>query len=231
MTVVLVHGNPETPEVWDLLVPHLGDEQIIRLAPPGFGAPVPEGFGAHPLEYRSWLVRELEKIVEAHGPVDLVGHDWGGLHVVNVAMVRPDLLRSWACDVLGVFDPEYVWHELAQIWQKPGAGEEWIAAWLAAGPEGRAATLSGNGMNPAVAERIAPAIDATMGDCILTLYRAAAQPAMGEMGADLEKARARPGLALVAAEDHQVGTDEQRKRCADRAGARIEVLEGLGHFG
>ena len=34
--------------------------------------------------------------------MDLVGHDWGGVHVVNVAMSRPDLLRSWCTDVIGI---------------------------------------------------------------------------------------------------------------------------------
>ena len=46
-----------------------------------------------------------------------------GGHVVNVAMTRPDLLRCWATDVIGVFDPEYEWHDLAQGWQVPGEGE------------------------------------------------------------------------------------------------------------
>jgi pimeloyl-ACP methyl ester carboxylesterase len=79
MTVVLVHGNPETDVVW--------------------------------------------------GP--LVGHDWGGGHVANVAMTRPDLLRSWCSDVLGIFEPDYVWHDLAQVWQTPGAGEAAVEAVLA----------------------------------------------------------------------------------------------------
>jgi hypothetical protein len=42
-------------------------------------------------------------------------------------MTRPDLLRSWATDAIGVFDPDYVWHDLAQTWQTPGAGEEAMA--------------------------------------------------------------------------------------------------------
>jgi pimeloyl-ACP methyl ester carboxylesterase len=53
VTVVLVHGVPETSAVWDLLVPHLSRGPLVRLAPPGFGAPVPLGFGATVHETRS----------------------------------------------------------------------------------------------------------------------------------------------------------------------------------
>ena len=121
MTIVLVHGNPETDAVWE----PLGDgararrhPTPVRLSPPGFGAPLPDGFDVTPEGYRAWLAGELERI---GGPVDLVGHDWGGIHVVNVAITRPDLLRSWATDAIGVFHPDYVWHPLAQIWQSAGA--------------------------------------------------------------------------------------------------------------
>ena len=90
MTVCLVHGNPETAAVWDRLAPLLNRGPVVRLSPPGFGAPVPPGFTATVEEYRRWLVSELERFEQ---PVDLVGHDWGGGHVVNVAMTRPDLFR------------------------------------------------------------------------------------------------------------------------------------------
>ncbi|HET6258945.1 alpha/beta hydrolase [Pseudonocardia sp.] len=230
MTVVLVHGNPETSAVWDLLSERLGalgyDDQV-RLSPPGFGAPVPEGWTATVDEYRDWLVDELEEIGR---PVDLVGHDWGGGHVLNVAMTRPDLLRTWCSDILGVYDPEYVWHELAQGWQTPGVGETAIAQRLAIPVEQAAAALADRGMTPAVAARVAAGFDAVMGECILALYRSAAQPVMAELGTGLEAAAARPGLALLPTEDHFVGTDEQRRRAAARAGARLEVLDGLGHW-
>ena len=108
---VLVHGNPETDAVWDPLLTELGRDGVVRLSPPGFGAPIPPGFGATVGEYRDWLVGRLEAF---DGPVDLVGHDWGGGHVVNAAMSRPDLLRSWATDAIGLFDTDYVWHDLAQ---------------------------------------------------------------------------------------------------------------------
>jgi len=37
-------------------------------------------------------------------------------------------------------------------------------------------------------------------------------------------------LAILATEDQGVGTDEQRRHAAARAGARVQVLEGLGHW-
>src|SRR5207302_4709248 len=106
--VVLVHGNPETAAIWSDLRSHLGTSDVVALSPPGFGAPVPDGFGATSDEYVGWLAAELQRI---DGPIDLVGHDWGGGHVVRLANERPELVRSWTTDIAGCFDPEYVWHE------------------------------------------------------------------------------------------------------------------------
>jgi pimeloyl-ACP methyl ester carboxylesterase len=227
MALVLVHGNPETLAIWGPLTAELGRDDVVCLSPPGFGAPLPDGFGATVLEYRDWLIAELTAIGE---PVDLVGHDWGGGHVVNVAMARPDLLRSWTSDVVGLFDPDYVWHDLAQIWQRPGDGEQLVAAMMGAPFEERVKRYMGNGMPVSVAEAVASAHGEEMGRAILALYRSATQPPMAELGRDLPKAAARPGLCVLATEDHFVGSAEIRRRAADRAGARVAVLEGLGHW-
>ncbi|GLV77093.1 alpha/beta fold hydrolase [Streptomyces hygroscopicus] len=229
---VFVHGNPETAAVWDPLLAELERAgvprtELICLSPPGFGAPLPAGFDATVGAYRDWLIGALEDLGE---PVDLVGHDWGGGHVVNVAISRPDLLRSWASDVIGAFDPDYVWHELAQRWQLPGEGEADVAARFGAPLGTRVEALVERGVNRPVAERIAAAQDETMGRAVLALYRSAAQPVMAELGRDLERAARRPGLVFLATEDHMVGTDGQRRRAARRAGARVETLDGLGHW-
>jgi pimeloyl-ACP methyl ester carboxylesterase len=123
MTVVLVHGNPETAAIWDDLREQLGRDDVIALSPPGFGAPVLDGFGATSDDYAAWLATEVAKLP---GPIDLVGHDWGGGHVMRLVIAQPELVRSWAMDIAGCFDPEYVWHERAQVWQTPGAGESAI---------------------------------------------------------------------------------------------------------
>lgn len=225
MTVVLVHGNPETPAVWDPLVAELGRDDVVRLAPPGFGAPVPDGFTATVDGYRDWLIAELERL---DGPIDLVGHDWGGGHVINAVMARPELVRSWASDILGVFEPEYVWHDLAQAWQTPGVGEEHVAAMLGGTVDERTARLAAFGIPESVGASIAAGQDEAMQACVLTLYRDAAQPAMARRGESLERLAARPGLGIVATEDTFVGDEAMRRRAAARA--QVAVLDGLGHW-
>ncbi|SEH75759.1 Pimeloyl-ACP methyl ester carboxylesterase [Mycolicibacterium rutilum] len=227
MTVVLVHGVPETDAIWNALVDALGRDDVVRLSPPGFGAPLPPDFGAGHRDYRGWLEAELERI---GAPVDLVGHDWGGLHAVNVAMHRPDLLRSWVSDDIGIFDADYVWHDAAQVWHTPGAGEEFLDTMMAGSVDERAGQLTAIGIPGETARSLAAAQGADMRRAILALYRSAAQPVMAEAGADLEKAAARPGLCLDATEDPFVGTAENRRRAAQRAGAQTVVLDGLGHW-
>jgi pimeloyl-ACP methyl ester carboxylesterase len=227
MTLVLVHGNPETAALWGPLVDALGRDDVVRLSPPGFGSPLPDDFAATYLAYRDWLEDELERLDE---PIDLVGHDWGGAHVMNVVMHRPELVRSWASDVLGLFDPDYVWHDLAQVWQTAGDGEQLVDTMMGGTVQDRAEQMHALGIPLDIATEIAAAQGPEMGRAILALYRSAAQPVLAEAGSSLPAAAARPGLSLLATEDHYVGSDELRRRAADRAGARTGVLEGLGHW-
>lgn len=227
MTVVLVHGNPETAAIWERLRHELGRDDVVTLSPPGFGAPVPAGFAATSDAYRDWLVGELEAM---DSPVDLVGHDWGGGHVQRVAAARPDLIRSWCSDIMGTYDPEYVWHDLAQVWQTEGDGEAFVESMRAAPVEDRVRGYVDLGMTPEAAASCVAAFDADMGRCILSLYRSAAQPAMAEWGRELERAERRPALAIVATEDPYVGGERLARRTAERIGAEIVLLEGLGHW-
>jgi pimeloyl-ACP methyl ester carboxylesterase len=149
---------------------------------------------------------------------------------VNLVMHRPELVRSWASDVVGLFDPDYVWHDLAQVWQTPGDGEQLVDTMLGGTVQDRAAQMAALGIPMDIATSIATAQGPEMGRAILLLYRSARQPAMAEAGRTLENAAARPGLSLMATEDPYIGSDEIRRRAAERAGARTEVLDGLGHW-
>jgi pimeloyl-ACP methyl ester carboxylesterase len=227
MTIVLVHGNPETNAIWDDLVPELEDQDILRLSPPGFGAPIPDGFDCTMNVYREWLVSELEKLAR---PVDLLGHDWGGGHVLGVAMERPDLIRSWTTDVLGVFDPDYVWHDLAQAWQTPEVGEQAVAEMMGMPIDAAVEQYESFGITRSIIGKMHPEQGSEMGRAILALYRSAAQPALRDAGLQLAKAAARPGLALIPTEDHFCGGETLARRSAERAGAQVAVLEGAGHW-
>ncbi|MCW2777124.1 MAG: alpha/beta hydrolase fold [Frankiales bacterium] len=89
--VLLLHGVPETSTMWRAVAPALGRERRV-LAPdlPGLGGSAYAG----PYDVPS-LVRQLAALVEAEvdGPVDVVGHDWGGSLALGLAGARPDLVR------------------------------------------------------------------------------------------------------------------------------------------
>jgi pimeloyl-ACP methyl ester carboxylesterase len=226
MTKVLVHGVPETSAVWDPLAAELdrGDIEAVRL--PGFGAPVPAGFGATKEAYVAWLVAELERI-GADGPVDLVGHDWGGGFVVRVVSTRPDLVRSWVTDAAAIGDPDFEWHDFAKIWQTPGEGEDFFAQQLAADPEDGATVFEAFGVPRERARALVGWADEEMARCILTLYRSAVDVGR-EWGPDFHDIPA-PGLVLLPTEDPFLSADGAR-RAATRAGVEVVELAGIGHW-
>jgi len=227
MTIVLVHGNPETEAIWDDLVPHLHNDDVVRLSPPGFGSAIPSGFDCSIDSYRDWLAGELEKLAQ---PIDLVGHDWGGGHVMRIAMDCPGLIRSWTTDVLGVLDGDYVWHDLAQAGQTAEIGEQAVAQMVSMPAEARAKRYESLGMTSAIAQKVAAGADSDLGTAILALYRSAAQPVLRDLGAGLPRATAKPGLAIIATEDPYVGGETLARRSAERASAKVAVLQGAGHW-
>lgn len=182
MPVVFVHGVPDTFRVWDEVRGQMPTLDTTALALPGFGCPVPKGFTATKEEYVDWIV---ERLAEFSEPVDLVGHDWGCLLTARVASLRPELVRTWAGGD-GPVSKDYVWHELAQLWQTPGVGEKWMADIQT---EPFSQQLQQLGVPAAPAKEAAERLDPLMQDCILRLYRSALT-----VGADWE-----PGLAAVTA--------------------------------
>lgn len=230
MPKVFVHGNPENSTLWNVLFEQLrvrGVQDPVALSPPGFGAALPEGFEATRIGYRSWLIDQLEQL---GGNIDLVGHDWGALHVYGVLAERPDLLRSWAADVAGILHADYIWHEFAQAWQTPGVGENAIKEMFGLPLDAIEQLLTGFDIPLEYAKALAPAMDETMGQCVLSLYRSAAQPEMSQLGHKLATTERRPGLVFLATEDPFAGTHAMAESMAEVLGASIFRLEGQGHW-
>ena len=230
MPSVFVHGNPETAAIWRTLTEELatrGVDDVVTVSPPGFGAPIPEGWDGTAATYRSWLCDELARFDE---PVDLVGHDWGAGHVFGVLAERPDLVRTWAADCVGLTHPDYVWHDAAQAWQTPGTGEEVVQMMFGLPLAERVSMLEGLGLPPDVAADVADGLTAEMGACVLTLYRSAAQPAMAELGTRLAATQLPPGLVIIATDDHYAGDRSMMDERIATYEASAFVLEGLGHW-
>lgn len=228
MTLVLVHGVPETTAIWDALLAAAWHDDVVALSPPGFGAPAPEGFEPTSDGYRDWLVEELELLGE---PADLLGHDWGGAHVIRAATARPDLVRSVTTDVAGIFDTDYVWHDMARVWQAPGDGEAAVEAMAATPVADLVTRYVGAGMTESAARSCAEAVGPEMGRCILHLYRSAVRPNTSRWGAEHAALADRPRtVVLVPTEDPYTGGPDLARRTARAWDADVVELRGLGHW-
>ena len=164
MPAVLVHGVPDTAELWAPIRERLTRSDVVCPRLPGFAAPVPDGFTCTKDAYAAWLVGELEAIGE---PVDLVGHDWGSLLTQRVATTRPDLVRTWVL-ADGAVSPAFAWHELATQWQTPEVGEQIMELMT---PDAVAAALR-DAAHPDP-DGAAARIDDAMKRAVLALYRSA----------------------------------------------------------
>ncbi len=231
-TTVLVHGNPETAAIWGPLTEALhrrGRDRVVALSPPGFGAPLPDDFDPTMDAYADWLVGELETIRASGTDIDLVGHDWGAGHVYGALARRPDLVRTWAGDIAGVIHRDYVWHDMAQAWQTPDVGEQVIEGMTGGSVEDRTAIFTGLGLPEDIAGELGAAADATMGRCILRLYRTGAQPMVGDLGDRLAGMELPPGIVIDPELDAYVPT-EQSNEVAERLGVGTLPIPGRGHW-
>src|SRR5262245_1179 len=124
MPAVFVHGVPDTARVWDAVIRQLDRQDVVAVSLPGFGCARPDRFRPTKESYVGWLLDELSRL---GGPIDLVGHDWGGLLVLRAVSLEPGIVRTWAAGAAPL-DPEYVWHDAARMWQTPELGEQMMAA-------------------------------------------------------------------------------------------------------
>lgn len=221
--IVFVHGNPETAAIWAKVRAAI-DRESIALSLPGFGCARPEGFGATKDDYVRWLLGELDQI---EGPIDLVGHDWGGGLTYRVATAHGDRVHSWVADIGHIFHPRYEWHVFAKLWQTPGEGEAFMESQNASSPEERAPIFESMGVPHDDALEMASAADATMASCILDLYRSALPNPHHDWGPWAPTSA--PGLVLDPTDD-ALGDAVLAREVADSLGARFERLDGVGHF-
>ncbi|HVE91733.1 MAG TPA: alpha/beta hydrolase [Actinomycetota bacterium] len=223
MPALLLHGVPDTDQLWGPVLEHLKREDVLAPRMPGFGAALPPGFSATKEDYLDWLAREVEQLGE---PADLVGHDWGAILVQRLVALRPELVRSWVAGA-GTVSPSGKWHDMAKMWQTPGEGEAAMEAWASMTPEQIAELLAAVGVPEEHALASARMIDPVMGDAILKLYRSAVN-LFQEWSSGLESSTV-PGMLVTGAGDPFIKADLAGKE-AERLGVRLVVVEEGGHW-
>jgi pimeloyl-ACP methyl ester carboxylesterase len=220
MPAVLVHGVPDTHRVWRALVQRLRRDDVVTLSLPGFGCGIPAGFDCSKEAYADWLLAELRRV---QGPIDLVGHDWGGLLVVRAVSLAPSLVRTWAAGAAPL-DAEYEWHKAAKLWQTPGVGEQVMEKLT---PEVLVPALVAAGVPQSDATSAAEHVDPTMKRSILALYRSAVRVG-SEWQGDLGRAATR-GLVLWG-ENDPYAAPVYGSRLASRTGARFVAFPACSHW-
>jgi haloacetate dehalogenase len=109
---LLLHGVPETARCWSRLMPELAKDRLVL-------APDLKGLGGsearEPYDIPT-MAAELAALVlhEVDGPVDVVGHDWGGSIGLALAGARPELVRR-----LVVISAPYRQVDLKAAWHMP----------------------------------------------------------------------------------------------------------------
>lgn len=230
--VALLHGNPETEVIWDPLAAALDERgiDVLRLSPPGFGAPLPTDFEPTAENYAHWLVDQLETL-HASGDVviDIVGHDWGAGHVFRLVSQRSDLVRSWAADIGGLLHPDYVWHDAAKAWQTPEIGEQVIEVMTSMSVAERVTSYAGLGLPLHMCTDMAAAMNTDMGRAILGLYRSAPESELHVLADRLVASDHGPGLIITAEADPYVSADLAGP-VAQQLGVSELKLAGQGHW-
>lgn len=136
--VLLLHGFPDSLELWREVAPRLTAEgyRTIAVDQRGFGeTDAPPGRHHYGTDR---LVQDLADLLPAlgiDGPVHVVGHDWGSVMAWALATLRPDLVRSAVAISVG-HPREYLLAGLEQKrkglytigWQFPGLAERWLLA-------------------------------------------------------------------------------------------------------
>jgi pimeloyl-ACP methyl ester carboxylesterase len=228
--VVFVHGNPGPADDWDDLVDAGGAfARCLAWDHPGFGvSQVGLPFGPTVAGYADHLGATLDHlgVERAH----LVLHDFGGPWGLTWAAANPDRFASAVLINTGVL-PGYKWHRFARMWRTPVLGEVFMATTTRAGL--RWALRMGTPVPPPddAIDRLYEAYTPAAKRTVLALYRSEPDPSgtSSEL-AEVLRPLDRPALAIFGRHDPYIPTVLAERQCDAFPSARIEILEGSGHW-
>jgi pimeloyl-ACP methyl ester carboxylesterase len=120
---LLLHGNPDSSEVWSGVIPALaGHVRCIAPDLPGFGmSTAPEDFD-YSLDGMAAFVDRFITELGITEPLNLVVHDIGGPFGLAWVVKHPEKVRSVVV-MNTVFHADYRWHLFGRLWRTPVIGE------------------------------------------------------------------------------------------------------------
>lgn len=121
--VLLLHGIPDSADIWSGVIPHLrGHYRCVAPDLPGFGrSTAPKDFD-YSLDGMADFVDRLLAAINLRTPVHLVVHDIGGPFGLAWALRQPHKVRSVTV-MNTVFQSDYRWHRFARLCRTPLVGE------------------------------------------------------------------------------------------------------------
>lgn len=222
--VVYLHGVPTDADDW---LPFLALTGGIAPDLPGFGrSDKPPHFDYSIGGY----ARALAELVD-HAGLDrfsLVMHDWGAVGLALAQAMPQRVERLVAIDCVP-FLRGYRWHRFARIWRTPLGGElamGFTTKWALR----RLGRWRGEDEPPPqeLIDRVWSRFDHGTQRAILKLYRSAPPLVLEAAGTHLERIES-PALVAWGSEDPYVPASFAAAY-GERLGARVELLEGAGHW-
>lgn len=225
--VLLVHGYPESSHMWIPALNALAARGLYAIAPDlaGYGDTPPDGPGTWENHVES--LEDLRDHLDIE-KVALVGHDWGGLIGLRWACDHPGNVWAIVASDTGFF-ADGRWHGMADALRTPGQGEQLVDG-LTREAFGQMLSGVSSGIDARAADEYFKAYaDEPRRRGQLEMYRSGdfskLEPYEGKLAAI-----GVPFLALWGENDPFAPVAGAHRFAKEIPGARVEVVEGTGHF-
>jgi pimeloyl-ACP methyl ester carboxylesterase len=229
--VVFVHGSPDSSRDWDDLLAANGRfARTVAFDIPGYGK---SDKVAPQIQTTDGAAQYIQGVLDKLGVkrVLLVAHDFGGIWGLQWAVKHKQALLGAVLINTGVLI-DYIPHPLAVAWATPGAGELQMASTTRPGWRADFRAHNPPSMPDSFIDRTYDDYDRATRCAILRYYRSSSQTFM-TLGRD-QAAALRPlnlpALVIWGRLDPYITFDQAEKQKQAFPRARIEYLDGSGHW-
>ena len=229
--IVFVHGSPNSARDWDDLVARNGRfARTVAVDIPGYGK---SDKVAPQVQTTDGAAAYIQGVLERLGiqRAVLVLHDFGGIWGLQWAVKhKRSLLGAVLIDGGVLID--YIPHPLAVVWATPGAGELQMASTTRSTWQANMRATNPPSMPDSFINRVYDDYDRATRCAALRYYRSSSQTFMtlGRDQAAALKPLNLPALVIWGRQDPFIPPDQAQKQREAFPRARIEILDGSGHW-